>query len=199
MATIKLAKRIALTLGVLAWAAQAGLAQRPRSGAARSRTARYSGAAWHLKGEGVVCCPCAVPCPCRRNGSPSYGHCEATLYLRVRQGRHDKVSLDGLQVVDTSGACGMSYEKLAAIYAIPGAGRIGAGRIDTAPGSWYRKSLRVSGEGSRFRYVAAEQCACRGGGLLHHALESSVLQAGFTRPDHRCRPRRPGAARPGHR
>src|SRR6516165_10725373 len=48
---------------------------------AHSRTAHSTGKDWHLKGEGVVCCPCAVPCPCRTNGRPTYGHCEATLYL----------------------------------------------------------------------------------------------------------------------
>ena len=71
---------------------------------------------WHLKGEGVVCCPCAVPCPCRTNGSPTYGHCEATLYLRVQEGYYGKVNFKNLDVVDTSGSCGMSYEKLSAVY-----------------------------------------------------------------------------------
>ena len=84
--------------------------------AAVSRTANYDGADWHLKGEGVVCCPCAVPCPCRTNGGPTYGHCEATLYLHVREGHYAEVPLNDLQMVDTSGSCGMSYEKLSAMY-----------------------------------------------------------------------------------
>ena len=78
--------------------------------------AHYDGADWHLKGEGVVCCPCSVPCPCRTNGSATYGHCEATLYLHIREGHYGHVGLDGLSVVDTSGSCGMNYEKLAALY-----------------------------------------------------------------------------------
>jgi len=98
-----------------------GIAQSSSSVAVRSATVHSSGADWHLKGEGVVCCPCAVPCPCRTNGSPSYGHCEATLYLHVREGHYGKVEFKGLDAVDTSGACGMSYEKLSAVYLDPSA------------------------------------------------------------------------------
>ncbi len=64
----------------------------------------------------MVCCPCAVPCPCRTNAGSTYGHCEATLYLHIREGYYGKVGLNSLNVVDTSGPCGMSYEKLSAIY-----------------------------------------------------------------------------------
>jgi hypothetical protein len=71
---------------------------------------------WSLKGDGVVCCPCRVPCPCRNNGKPSYGHCEATLYLRIKQGYYKDVNLDHLQLVETGGMCATSYEKLSALY-----------------------------------------------------------------------------------
>jgi hypothetical protein len=64
----------------------------------------------------VVCCPCAVPCPCRTNGGATYGHCEATLFLHIQEGHYGQVPLNNLNVVDTSGPCGMSYEKLSAIY-----------------------------------------------------------------------------------
>jgi hypothetical protein len=74
------------------------------------------GSDWQLKGEGVVCCPCTVPCPCRTNGSPTYGHCEATLYLHIRAGHHAGVRLDGIDLVNTSGSCAMSYQHLAALY-----------------------------------------------------------------------------------
>jgi hypothetical protein len=76
----------------------------------------YDGAEWHLRGEGVVACPCRVPCPCRSNGQPSYGHCEATLYLHVREGHYGHVKLDRLQAVETGGPCAMSYKRLAALY-----------------------------------------------------------------------------------
>jgi hypothetical protein len=74
------------------------------------------GSDWHLKGEGIVCCPCTAPCPCRTNDKASYGHCEATLYLRVRQGHYGPVSLNNLSLVNTSGNCAMSYDHLAALY-----------------------------------------------------------------------------------
>lgn len=74
------------------------------------------GADWHLKGEGVVCCPCTTPCPCRTNGKATYGHCEATLYLRIQEGHYGRVKLDGMQLVNTSGACAMGYKRVAALY-----------------------------------------------------------------------------------
>lgn len=36
--------------------------------------------------------------------------------MHIREGHYGDVRLDNLNVVDTSGACGMSYEKLSAIY-----------------------------------------------------------------------------------
>jgi len=51
---------------------------------------------WHLKGEGFVCCPCAVPCPCRSNSRPTFGHCEETGVYRIRSGHYGRIKLDGL-------------------------------------------------------------------------------------------------------
>ncbi|MDE3178525.1 MAG: DUF1326 domain-containing protein [Acidobacteriota bacterium] len=76
----------------------------------------YDGANWNLKGEGIVCCPCATPCPCRTNSQPSYGHCEATLYLRIRQGQYGPVNMAGLQVVDSGGMCAIHYQQVSALY-----------------------------------------------------------------------------------
>lgn len=98
------------------WIPALGITQGSIPASAHARTVHSTGADWHLKGEGMVCCPCAVPCPCRTNGGATYGHCEATLYLHIREGHYGKVGLNNLNVVDTSGACGMSYEKLSAIY-----------------------------------------------------------------------------------
>ncbi len=50
---------------------------------------------WHLKGEGLVCCPCTVPCPCRSNAPPTHGHCENTGAYRITAGRYGNISLDG--------------------------------------------------------------------------------------------------------
>ena len=98
------------------WVPALGITQDDAPKAAHSRAAHSTGAGWHLKGEGVVCCPCAVPCPCRTNGRATYGHCEATLYLHVGEGNYGDVPFKNLDVVDTSGPCGMSYQKLSAIY-----------------------------------------------------------------------------------
>lgn len=83
---------------------------------AHSHIVHYQGADWHLRGEGVVCCPCAVPCPCRQNGTPTYGHCEATLYLNIKEGNYGRVDLNGLRILNVGGNCSMSYQKLAALY-----------------------------------------------------------------------------------
>ena len=77
---------------------------------------RYDGADWHLKGDGIVCCPCAVPCPCRTNAPPTYGHCEATLYLHVMSGHYGAVDMSGMQLAHTSGSCSMSYQNLSSLY-----------------------------------------------------------------------------------
>ena len=83
----------------------------------RSARAFPPGAAsWSLKGEGIVCCPCGVPCPCRSNGKPSYGHCEATLFLWIKQGHYGDVNLDGMNLVSSGGMCAVAYEPLAALY-----------------------------------------------------------------------------------
>jgi hypothetical protein len=84
--------------------------------ALRAEESHYDGADWRLTGEGVVVCPCRVPCPCRSNGQPSYGHCEATLYVHIREGHYGAVKLNGLQAVETGGSCAMSYKRLAALY-----------------------------------------------------------------------------------
>lgn len=85
-------------------------------GAGPPNLVRYDGANWKLKGDGVVCCPCAVPCPCRTNSAPSYGHCEATLYLRIEQGYYGNTNLSGMQVIDTGGMCAINYNQLSALY-----------------------------------------------------------------------------------
>ena len=52
--------------------------------------------AWHLQGTGFICCPCAVPCPCRSNGPPTDGHCEYAGAVHIARGHYEAVSLDGL-------------------------------------------------------------------------------------------------------
>jgi hypothetical protein len=78
--------------------------------------AHDDGSDWKLRGDGIVCCPCSVPCPCRTNGPATYGHCEATLYLRIKQGNYGDRDLGGMQIVRSGGMCSVNYEKLSALY-----------------------------------------------------------------------------------
>ncbi len=59
---------------------------------------------WHLKGEGLVCCPCKVPCPCRSNALSSEGHCETAGAFRIDRGHYGDIRLDGFLYVALTGA-----------------------------------------------------------------------------------------------
>ncbi len=83
---------------------------------ASPKLVRYDGADWHIKGDGIVWCPCTVPCPCRNNAPASFGHCESTLFLRIAKGHYGDVSLDGLQLVNSGGMCAVAEEHHSALY-----------------------------------------------------------------------------------
>jgi hypothetical protein len=51
--------------------------------------------AWKITGEGVVCCPCATPCPCRSNGAPTHKRCESLGVMRITSGHCGKTQLAG--------------------------------------------------------------------------------------------------------
>jgi len=61
---------------------------------------------WHLKGQGMVCCPCKVPCPCRSNGPSTYGHCESVGAYRIAEGHYQSVPLDGLTFISLHACMG---------------------------------------------------------------------------------------------
>lgn len=61
---------------------------------------------WHIKGEGMVCCPCRTPCPCRSNAPPTYGHCESGGAIHIRQGYYGDTALDGLTFLVVHAAMG---------------------------------------------------------------------------------------------
>lgn len=82
----------------------------------RSYVVHYDGTDWHLNGDGVVCCPCACPCPCRQNDPPTYGHCEALLYLNVTGGHYGSVDMKGVRLAYLSGSCAMSYQGMTDLY-----------------------------------------------------------------------------------
>jgi hypothetical protein len=58
---------------------------------------------WHLQGQGLECCPCKMPCPCRSNAPPTEGHCETAAAFRIDQGRYGKVRLDRFVYVTLNG------------------------------------------------------------------------------------------------
>jgi len=70
---------------------------------------------WHLRGKGIVCCPCATPCPCRSNGPPTHGHCENTGVFHIATGHYGKVRLDNLTFA--AAGCTMGPQNLpSALY-----------------------------------------------------------------------------------
>jgi hypothetical protein len=102
--------------GIILLLAVAAAAQHSHTDPPASPVARYDGADWHLKGEGVVCCPCPTPCPCRTNGAATYGHCERTLFVQLKDGHYGDTSLKGLKWVNTGGACAANYTMRSASY-----------------------------------------------------------------------------------
>jgi tetratricopeptide (TPR) repeat protein len=85
---------------ILAFAKREGDTERRRASFSRD---------WHLKGEGIVCCPCKTPCPCRSNARPTYGHCEPGGAMRITQGHYGPVAFDGFSFVTVSGSMEPSY------------------------------------------------------------------------------------------
>jgi Protein of unknown function (DUF1326) len=50
------------------------------------------------------------------NAKPSFAHCEATLFLRIKQGHYGDVNLDGMNLVSSGGMCAIDYQHRAALY-----------------------------------------------------------------------------------
>ena len=75
---------------------------------------------WHLKGEGVVGCPCKVPCPCRSNGLPTETHCEATGAYRISEGHYGRVRLDDFVFVTVDANMG-TFKAPLTLFVGPGA------------------------------------------------------------------------------
>jgi tetratricopeptide (TPR) repeat protein len=73
-------------------------------------------APWHLQGEGMVCCPCNTPCPCRSNAPPTHGHCESTGGFHIAKGNYGDIPLDGMTFVVVSGA--MDTQSVPAVFFI---------------------------------------------------------------------------------
>jgi hypothetical protein len=50
------------------------------------------------------------------NAKPSFAHCEATLFLRIKQGQYGDVNLDGMNLVSSGGMCAIDYQLVDAVY-----------------------------------------------------------------------------------
>lgn len=70
---------------------------------------------WMIRGPEIAACNCDFSCPCQFNAMPTTGDCRATVAMRIDEGHHGKVKLDGLHWV--------------AIAAWPGAIHQGRGEI----------------------------------------------------------------------
>ena len=51
---------------------------------------------WEFDAEYIQSCNCDYGCPCNFNGLPTYGNCEALVAWRIRHGKFEKTSLDGV-------------------------------------------------------------------------------------------------------
>jgi len=54
---------------------------------------------WKLEGDYFEGCNCDSICPCIFKGDPDEGSCYVTVAWHIQNGKYDKVSLDGLNVV----------------------------------------------------------------------------------------------------
>ena len=55
---------------------------------------------FQVQGIGFTMCQCtAYACPCRANGHPTHGSCDAADFAYIQRGQYGKVKLDGLKAV----------------------------------------------------------------------------------------------------
>ena len=70
---------------------------------------------WMIKGSEIAACNCDYSCPCQFNALPTYGDCRAAVAVRIDEGFHGDVRLDGLV--------------FAAVFAWPQAIHLGHGEV----------------------------------------------------------------------
>jgi hypothetical protein len=72
-------------------------------------------AAWRLHGDGLIGCPCKVPCPCRSNAPPTGDHCEALGVMHIDSGQWADTALKDLRFA-IPGCMGHPYQLLPVLY-----------------------------------------------------------------------------------
>lgn len=56
---------------------------------------------WHLEGKYAEYCSCDFGCPCETMASPTYGHCDGIVAMKVDDGYYGDVRLDDLIIAAT--------------------------------------------------------------------------------------------------
>lgn len=72
-------------------------------------------AGWRLHGDGVIGCPCKVPCPCRSNAPPTADHCEALGVMQIDSGHWGNTALKDLRFA-IPGCMSHPYRLLPVLY-----------------------------------------------------------------------------------
>ena len=68
-----------------------------------------------VEGVGFTMCQCtAYACPCRSNGHPDHGSCNAADFVYIRRGHYGNVKLDGLKVVEVGDLIDVNPDKTGA-------------------------------------------------------------------------------------
>ena len=54
---------------------------------------------WHIRGDILEACSCAITCPCNFGSNPTQVPCEVVLGWRIQEGQYGSLRLDGLHVL----------------------------------------------------------------------------------------------------
>jgi hypothetical protein len=54
---------------------------------------------WHIRGDILEACSCAITCPCNFGSNPTQVPCEVVLGWRIQEGQYGSLRLDGLKVL----------------------------------------------------------------------------------------------------
>jgi hypothetical protein len=109
---------------------------------------------WHIKGELMLSCSCTIFCPCVLSlgkHPPTETHCQTWAGIRIDEGRHGEVSLNGVNLavmIEIPGqmsrgnwSAGLFIDDKASVYQVKALTRIMTGQ---ARGSTHLLSILVS-------------------------------------------------------
>jgi hypothetical protein len=103
-------KRAAVYLGCLVLFLAVGLSRAQKTAPAASMQD------FEVRGVGFTQCQCtAYACPCRSNGHPTHGGCDAADFAYIQRGHYGTVKLDGLKAVAIGDLIDVKQERTGAI------------------------------------------------------------------------------------